>query len=215
MPHRTFGLILSIAVVSFSSALSQQTYVPNENAFSASLFIGRYNAEYKWGFQGSYALLGIVQVSYTRSSVLSDPHVKNFQEEYFLRVYGPRAKRFFISLGIGYLYQKVGPELLLGFPVVVKTHGVGFEGGLHYVAENSETRRTVVSVSYLHFKPREELLVPGRSFMSDKFARSVSVDVAVVYYLGQVGLVVGPRITLDTDFRNVFFGVQSSFLIRH
>ena len=206
------GLLIIFFV---SSVQSQETYVSYENAISGSLFFGRYNTENRWGGGGSYSLKGFIQLSYTRSSVLTDNRISNFESEYFLRFYAPQKKRFFISAGVGYLYGKVSTELWKNYPLVVTSQGVGFEGGLHLVTEDSKTRRIVVSMSYLYFQPEQELQTPDIRAIGTEFARALSADIAVVYYLGQIGLVIGPRIALDSDFKNAFLGVHSTFLIRH
>jgi hypothetical protein len=206
-------VILTILVV--RSSLSQEVYLSHENAVSASIFVGRYNTDNKWGFKFSYSLKGLVQLSYTRSSVLTKERISNFQNEYFLRLYAPQEKRFFFSIGAGYLYQKVSTQLWRDYPVILTSDGLGFEGGVHFVTEDTTTRRVVVSVFYMYFKPNQELQTPEILAIDSKLARSLSVDVAVVYYLGRVGLVIGPRIALDADFKNLFFGLHSSFLIKH
>lgn len=198
-----------------SCALSQERYLSNENAISAGLFFGRYGTDNKWGFECSYSLKGVLQLSYTRSSALVKGPFNNFQNEYFLRVYAPQARRLFFSVGGGYIYQKVNTELWKGFPLGFVREGVAFEGALHLVTEHSQTRRIVVSIAYMYFRPTEELHAPALLTSETKPAHSFTADVAVVYYLGKVVLVVGPRVALDSDFKNVFAGVHSSLLIRH
>lgn len=206
------GILLIFLV---GSAFSQETYVSNENAASVGGFLGRYNTDNEWGITGSYSLRGFLQLSYTRSSILTDEKVSNFQDQYFLRFYVPPEKRFFFSVGAGYLYQKVSTELWRNFPLVVISEGLGFEGSLHLVTEDSKTRRVVLSLSYMYFEPNTELRTPEVRVIDATLARSLMADVAVVYYLGQIGLLVGPRIALDSDFKNLFIGLHSGFLIRH
>lgn len=206
------GLLIIFFV---SSVLPQETYVSDENTVSGSLFFGRYNTENRWGGGFSYSLKGLIQLSYTRSSVLTENGVSNFENEYFLRIYAPQKKWFFTSIGVGYLYGKISTELWRNYPLVLTSQGVGFEGALHLVAEDSKTRRVVVSISYLYFEPEEELQTPEIRLIDTELARAFSADVAVVYYLDQIGLVIGPRLALDSDFKNVFFGAHFTLLIRH
>ena len=197
------------------SAFSQETYLSRENAFSAGLFFGRYNSASKWGARCSYSLKGFLDLSYSRSSILTKAHTANFQDEYFLRMYFPQERRIFFSVGAGSLYQKVSAELWKNFPLEYTSDGVGLEGGVHFVTEASETRRSVVSISYLYFEPITKLRTPAGSIVDIKFDRAFSFEVAVVYFLGRIALVVGPKFALDSDFKNVFLGLHSSFLLRH
>ncbi len=208
-------LIVLFVILFTASAYSQETYVSNENSVSVSSFWGRYNNDNKWGITCSYALKGFLQLSYTRSSVLMEEHVDNFQNEYFMRLYMPQQKQFFISIGCGYIYQRVATEPWNGFPVMFTSQGIGLEGGIHLASEDSKTRRIVVSLFYMYYRPHEEMQTPTIRTREINLARSFSADVAVVYYLGQAGLVIGPRIALDSDFRNVFMGLHVSFLLRH
>lgn len=79
--------ILTILLASF--ALSQETYLSNKKAALVGFFIGRYGTDTRWGIRDSYSLKGLLQLSYTRSSVLTKKHISNFQKEYFLRLYAP------------------------------------------------------------------------------------------------------------------------------
>lgn len=212
------GQIMKVAFLTIcfiGSAFSQGTYVSNENAASAGLSFGRYNTDAKYGFGCAYSLKGFLDLSFTRSSILTEEHMTNFQNEYFLRLYAPKENRFFFSVGVGYLYQRLITDLWNGFPFVVISDGVAFEGGFHLITEDSKTRRVIASVSYMYFEPNEELQTPTTLAADTKLARSLSLDVAVVYYLNQIGLIIGPRIALDSDFKNVFLGLHSTVLIRH
>ena len=206
---------VALSWIFMSSAPSQEPYASNANAASASFSLGRYNTDNKWGFGISYSLKGLLQLSYTRSSILTNEHIDNFQNEYFLRFYAPQQKRFFVSFGVGYLYQKASRDLWKNYPLVFISNGVGFQGGLHLVTEDTKTTRVVVSVLYTYFEPDVELRTPEVRLIQSMLARSISCDVGIIYYLGQIGFVVGPSIALDSDFKNAFFGLQSSFLIRH
>ena len=206
------GLLIMFVI---SSSPSQETYSSDENALSGSLFFGRYNTDNRWGGGFSYSLKGFIQLSYTRSSVLTEGRFSNFENEYFLRLYAPQKKRIFVSAGVGYLYGKVSTELWKNYPLVLTSQGIGFEGALHLVAEDSKTRRVIVSISYLYFEPEQKLETPEIRLIDTELARALSADVAAVYYLGQLGLVIGPRLTFDSDFKNAFVGVHCTVLIRH
>ena len=67
----------------------------------------------------------------------------------------------------------------------------------------------------MYFEPDQELQTPEVRATYTELARSLSTDVAVVYYLGYMGFVIGPRIAFDSDFKNVFLGVHSTVLMRH
>src|SRR5712671_5981485 len=174
---------VAFSCIFVAKAFSQEPYVSNEHTVSASFFAGRYNTDGKWGAACSYSLKGVLQLSYGRSSVLTGEHVDNFQNEYFLRLYAPQKRRFFLSFGAGYLYQESRMDLWSNYPLLLVSKGVGFEGGLHLVTEDSKSRRVVVSLFYFYFEPETELRTPEIREIERKLARSISADVAVIYYL--------------------------------
>ena len=204
-----------LAIFFINAAFSQGKYVSNENALSAGLLFGRYGTDNKYGFTGSYSVNGFLDFSFTRSSILTEESISNFQNEYFLRVYAPKKNRFFVSAGLGYLYQQFKTDLWKDFPLVFINKGVAFEGGLHLVTEEETTRRVIMSISYMYFAPTEELRTPAFVTVDSKLTRAVVFDATVVYYFGYVGAAIGPTVALDSDFNNVFFGLHSSIMLRH
>jgi hypothetical protein len=85
----------------------------------------------------------------------------------------------------------------------------------YLVAEDRITRRVVVSLIYTYLEPTLELQTPEMHTIDSDLARSLSFDIALIYYFGQVGLVIGPRMALDSDFQNVFVGLHTAILFKH
>jgi hypothetical protein len=197
-----------------SSAFSQATYVSTDNALSAGFAYGRYNAEDKFGFSCSYALMGFLEASFTRTWI-PDMNIRNFQHEYFLKLYGPKKSRFFISAGIGYLHRELRTELWRDFPLLITTRGIALEAGVHLVAQEAASRRVILSLFYAYLKPTEELRTPTSRGINSGLARSVQFDAGVAYHLGNLSLIIGPTLALDSDFENVFFGLHAGAMVRH
>lgn len=204
-----------LTVLLATSAFGQGAYVANEHALAAGFQVGRYSSELLYGYGVSYTLAGSLEMSFMRSTVSTGNPVRNFQHEYFLRFYVPKPRRFFISAGAGYLYHEIRGELWRGFPFVITLEGVALEGGLHYVAEESSTRRIVLSVSYMHMLARPELRVLTTIIPGAERSRSITFGTGALFYFGRFGLVVGPRVSVDTGFENVFYGLHLSGVFLH
>lgn len=198
-----------------SSALSQGAYLSRENAFSASSFYGRYDTDSKLGFAVAYSIQGFFDVSFARSSILTEEDISNFQNEYFIRGYLFRENSFFFSGGLGYLYQETRIELWRDFPLHSTSKGIIYEGALHFAPGDEKTRRVVISVSYRYSEPTTELRMPTVVINESNPARSFILDIAVVQHVGRVGLVIGPKVVLDHDSKNVFWGLSFAAMIRH
>jgi hypothetical protein len=198
-----------------TSALSQGAYVSGGNAFSAGSFYGRYDKDGRLGFTASYTLQGLVDFSFSRSSVSTNANTSNSLNEYFIKAYIRKEHRLFFTAALGYTYQQAQIDLWRGYRLDAVTKGIAFEGGVHFAATDDATRRVVVSLTYRYIEPTTELRTPTMVASDPGFKRSAMFDVAVIHYLGPLGLAIGPRIGLDFDLNNVFWGLHLSALIRH
>ncbi|GEM_PF-5732563 len=207
------ALVFTWVFISFAGA--QEPLASHTNAASANFFIGDYNGNPRMGLGLSYALKGFLQVSYNRSTVKNDQRVKNFQDDYFLRIYAPPQEGFILSLGVGYIYQWARADILTDYRVEEIIKGVGLQGGLHVIMKDSEKQRITFSASYTHFEPGIEQQSPEVQVVGCAFDRAISVDLSVIFYFTPVALVAGPRVAMDSDFSSVFVGLQTSVLLLH
>ncbi len=197
-----------------SSAFSQGSYLSRENAFIAGVFYGRYDTDSKLGFAATYSILGFFDVSFTRSSILTDEDISNFQNEYFIRGYLFKGGQIFGSLGLGFLYQETTGQLWRGFRVKSNTDGIAYEAGLHF-ASVEKTRGLVFSLFFRYSEPTTELHLQNVVIGEIHLARSYILDIAFIQTIGQFGMVAGPRVALDHDAKNVFWGLNLAAMIRH
>ncbi|MBI5471446.1 MAG: hypothetical protein HY961_03785 [Ignavibacteriae bacterium] len=206
--------LLLLTLLSFCSAYSQGKLVADEFAFSTDVHFGRYATDNRFGFGCGLVLKGVVELSFARSTVLTKGPVLNFEHRFFLRIFAPKPKRYFISVGGGYVSQSSSTELWKDFPLELTAKGIAFEVGLHVVLEELATRRIVASFAYTYFRPRVEMRVPMRLFTESKLSRSVAFDINAVYHLGHFDLAFGPGFALESDFRNAFVGLRCNVVVK-
>ena len=210
-----FMRILFLTIALINCAFSQGMYLTNENGLSAGMFYGRYDTDNKYGFTATYSIKGYFDFTYTRSSILAEERTDNFQNEYFLRGYLLKENKIFISGAFGYIYQKVKTELWKNFTLQETNKGVAYEAGIHFTPEDLKKNKVVVSVFYRYFNLTEELRTPTITNTNLKPNRSLIFDIAVIYFIGQIGIVAGPRVILDFDYKNLYAGLNLSFIISH
>lgn len=208
---RTFLL----ACLFFNVAFSQGVYLSRENGVSAGVLYGRYASDHRLGFTASYSFLGFLDATFTRNSVLAVENVSNHQYEYLAKIYVPKENRFFFSGGVGYQHQKARTELWNDFPLLFTRDGAFLEAGAHLVTGETKTRRLVASIMYRYSEPTEELRTPAFVTRETHQSRVLTFDLAVVYYPGMIGFIVGPRAIFEMDAGNAFWGVHVSTMLRH
>lgn len=206
-----------ISILLASSAFSQGMYLPNVNGISAGFLYGQYGyqSDNKLGFTATYTLFGVVDFSYSHSSVLTEEDVRNFQNDYLIRGYLLKENRFFISGSIGYQYQEIESVLWKDFPLSFKNEGISYELGLHLATTDLTDRKIVISIFYKHFAPTMEMRTPTVRVINSDLSRVFTFDLAVIFYFGQLGIEVGPRLVLENDFNYPFMGVDLSLMLLH
>lgn len=208
-------IIISLLFICYS--FPQGMYLPKVNGISASFLYGQYgyDTDNKLSLSATYSILGVFDISYSRSSIITEQDINNFQNEFSLRGYLLKENRFFISGAIGYQYQEIEYKIWNDFPLSFTSKGISYELGLHLASTDQEDKKIVLSIFYKHYAPIEEMQKPTVNVRSSDLARSFTFDLALIYYLGQVGLEIGPRLVLDNDFNYPFIGLNLNLIVMH
>lgn len=204
------------------SAFAQGMYLPNQNGIGGGIYYGHYGytSDKMLGFSATYSYRGFVEISYTRSSVLTQQDIKNYHNEYILRGYLFNGNRFFLSGAIGYQDFFVETELWTDFKLDAFDDGFLFEGGAHLATTDQETKKIVVSFFYRLFESTERIHTvsidtPSKSFIESKLSSAFTFDAALIYYLSQIGIAIGPRLIFEDDFSFPFIGFNLSLMMKH
>lgn len=198
-------------------AFPQGMYLPNVNSISLNFLYGQYGYkdDRKISFTATYTVLGVVDLNYSRSTVLTENDISNFQNEYYVRGYLFKENIFFISGTVGYQYQESEDELWNNFPINYKSEGFFLEGGIHLATTHKENNKIVISVFYKHYNPIEEIRTSTTLIRNPISSRTFTFDLAVIHYFGQVGIEIGPKLVLEKDFNYPFIGLDLSLMAMH
>ena len=205
-------------LVYISPIFSQGMYLSRENGLSMGFIYGGDKNGSMLSLAGTYSLSGFVDLSYARSTFLDNGNTNNFQNEYFIRAYLLKDKLpIFISGSFGYIYNKTETELWDNFPLTVIQKGLAYEMGLHLLSDNKDkiNPKLVISILYRIFNPEETMRVPASAITNKKIIHSLIFETAIVYYFSQIGIIVGPRINLENDFTDNFYGINLTFMFSH
>ena len=205
-------------LVYISPIFSQGMYLSRENGLSMGFIYGGDKNGSMLSYAGTYSLLGFVDLSYARSTFLDNEKTNNFQNEYFIRAYLLKNKLpIFISGSFGYIYNKTETELWNNFPLTVIQKGLSYEIGLHILSDKKDkiNPKLVTSFLYRIFYPEETMRIPTSAITNKKIIHSLVFEAAVVCYFSRIGIIVGPRINLEDDFTDNFYGINLTFMFRH
>ncbi len=192
-------------------------YLSRENGISLGFMYGVNNDVNKLSFTASYSLLGFVDLSYARSTLLNEENTDNFQNEYFIRAYILKEKLpIFLSGSFGYIYQKAETELWNNFPLTATLKGLAYEMGLHFsTTKDQKIPKIVASIFYRYFNSDEEIRVPTATKTDTKIFRSFLFEAAIIYHFSQIGIIIGPRFVLENNFEYALYGFNLTFMFRH
>jgi hypothetical protein len=205
-------------LIYIGSIFSQGMYLSRENGLSLGFIYGGNKNESKLSIAASYSLLGFVDLSYARSTFLDKENTNNFQNEYFIRAYVLKDKLpIFLSGSFGYIYNKTEAELWNNFPLTVTQEGFAYEIGLHILSDIKDkiNPKLVISILYRFFNPEETMRVQTAAITDKKIIHSLLFEAAIIYYFSQIGIIIGPRINLENDFKDNFYGINFTFMFRY
>ena len=205
-------------LVYISPIFSQGMYLSRENGLSMGFIYGGDKNGSMLSLAGTYSLSGFVDLSYARSTFLDEENTNNFQNEYFIRAYLLKEKMpVFLSGSFGYIYQKTETELCYNFPLSVTRKGFAYEIGLHFSSaiKDKINPKLVTSIIYRYFNPEETMRVPTATRTDKTILRSLVFESAIIYYFSEIGIIIGPGINLENDFRDIFYGINLTFMFRH
>ena len=206
-----------LSLIYVTSIFSQGMYLSKENALSLGVMYGRYDDDNKLSLAASYSLSGSIDFNYIRSSIVNDESISNYQNEYFIRAYILKEKSpVFLSGAFGYIYQKAETELWNNYPLTDIQKGFTYQMGLHFSAiKNMESPKIVASIIYKHFNSEEEIRTLAGTMSDEEIIRSIMFEAALIYYFSQVGIVIAPRMVMDNNLDDHFYGLNLTFMLRH
>ena len=207
--------ILWFIIASVHFAFSQGMYLDNENGFTANIDYGRFNSDSKLGFSTSYSIKGYIDLFFTRSSIIDEKRTSNYQDEYFTCFYILKNHRLFYSGGIGYVYQYSKTDLWENFPLIHTIKGASFQGGLHLILEDQKPKKIVTSLFYRYSEPIEEYKIPTGIEKHILITRSFIFEGVLIYEVSKINFILGPKLVMDYDVGNTFFGFKFSTMLNH
>jgi hypothetical protein len=213
------GNLLSIVIlvfIFFNSVFSQGMYFSKEYGLSTGFIYGGGSEYNKVGFSAAFTLFGYIDFQYNHSKFYDDESNNSYQKEYFVRAYILKDKPYFFSGAVGYVHQNTEIELWRGFPLKLTNKGLALEAGLHLTSTvENKNPRIITSIFYRYYNPEEVMTVPIGRTREMKQIRSVMFEFAVVFYYSKFGFVIGPRLSVENNFEDRFYGVNLNIIFRH
>ncbi|MBL1211760.1 MAG: hypothetical protein HND52_00260 [Ignavibacteriae bacterium] len=213
------GRFASIVVLSFifiNSVYSQGMYLSKEYGLSAGFLYGGGSEYNKIGFSAAFTLYGLLDFQYNHSKFKDDNSNNSFQNEYFIRAYLLKGKPYFFSAAVGYVTHNTEIELWRGFPLKLTNKGLALEAGLHLTSSNKEKNPKIISsIYYRYYNPEEVMNFPNGRTKEMKQVRSIMFELAVVFYYSKFCFVIGPRFSVENNFKDRFYGVNLSVNFKH
>ncbi len=197
------------------SIFSQGSYLLRENSLSIGTNYCKNPDGYKLGFNGIYTFNGIIDISFARSVILFEDDDDNFQNEYFIRTYFLKGNIVFISGGVGYITRYVKAELWQNFPLEMKSNDFAFEIGAHLSSKIKDDHNFVVSFIFRQFNPTEFYKTPTASWKETILTRSIIFDLGIILNFDPIAFEFGPRVNVDIDRIDTFYGLNCNVLLKH
>lgn len=208
------NIILLFFIISVS-IFPQGNYLLRENSISVGSNYSRNPNGDKLGFNGIYTFNGIIDFSFSRSVILSEDDDDNFQNEYFFKSYFFKGNLVFISAGVGYITRYVKAELWKDFPLEIESNDFAFEFGAHLSSKIKDDKSFVISFILRQFKPTEFYKTPNASWEETKLTRSIIFDLGFILNFDPVAIEIGPRVNIEIDRGDPFYGLNCNLLLKH
>jgi hypothetical protein len=205
--------ILILFLILINSVFAQGIYFNNESGLSAGANYGRYSSQDQIGFNAALTYKGRIDLSFSHSKLLTSYF--NNQNEYFIRTYLLSKEKFFISTGIGYIFQRAETELWNGYSLIAKDKGLAMEGGLHLNSKIDESKEIVFSVFYRYYNPIEELQTPETNYKKLKNITTLIFDLGYILKFNRLGLEIGPRAFFDLNGAEPYYVLNIKFMLMY